>query len=201
MWMTPKEIYTKTQSGENLQIKGSDKQMITTETRQMSFNDIQDKTKIRYIQILNRLDKPKTAKELAVELFDLGFTPSTERNYTAPRLTELEKMGYVKAVDKKKCEYTGKTVAVYERTQSGFEAINYQHIPRIDQEAIMQEKCSKCDSEELFVEIQGNRRGLYCGKCGKWQKWITKQELQIAKFKGYKILGIQEKIEYEQIQK
>ena len=25
----------------------------------------------------------------------------------------------------------------------------------------MQEKCNKCDSEELFVEIQGNRRGLY----------------------------------------
>lgn len=31
----------------------------------------------------------------------------------------------------------------------------------------MQEKCSKCNSEELFVEIQGNRRGLYCGKCVK----------------------------------
>ena len=106
--------------------------MITTETRQMSFKDIQDKTKIRYIQILNRLDKPKTAKELAVELFDLGFTNTTERNYTAPRLTELEKMGYVKAVNKKKCEYTGKTVAVYGRTQAGFETINYQHIPRID---------------------------------------------------------------------
>ena len=102
---------------------------LTQITRQMSFNDIQDKTKIRYIQ---RLDKPKTAKELAVELFDLGFIPSTERNYTAPRLTELEKMGYVKAIGKKKCDYTGKTVAVYERTQAGFEAINYQHIPRID---------------------------------------------------------------------
>jgi hypothetical protein len=93
--------------------------MITAETRQMSFNDIQNKAKIRYIQILNRLEKPKTAKELAVELFDLGFTNTTERNYTAPRLTELEKMG-------------GKTVAVYERTQSGFEALNYEHIPRID---------------------------------------------------------------------
>ena len=46
---------------------------ITAKTRQMSFDDIQDKTKIRYIQILNRLDKPKTAKELAVELFDLGL--------------------------------------------------------------------------------------------------------------------------------
>ena len=43
---------------------------ITQTTRQMSFDYIQDKTKIRYIQILNRLDKPKTAKELAVELFD-----------------------------------------------------------------------------------------------------------------------------------
>lgn len=52
----------------------------------------------------------------------------------------------------------------------------------------MQDKCNKCDSKDLFVEIQGTRRGLYCGKCGKWQKWITKQELQIAKFKGLKII-------------
>ena len=88
---------------------------ITTQTRQLSFNDIQEKTKKRYEQILDRLDKPKTAKEIAVELFEIGVIPSTERNYTAPRLTELEKMGYVKAIDKKKCEYTGKTVAVYER--------------------------------------------------------------------------------------
>ena len=75
---------------------------ITTETRQLSFNDIQLKTKVRYEQILDRLDKPKTAKEIAVELFDIGIIPSTERNYTAPRLTELEKLGYVKAIDKKK---------------------------------------------------------------------------------------------------
>lgn len=104
---------------------------ITTETRQLSFADIQEKTKKRYEQILDRLDKPKTAKEIAVELFELGLIPSTERNYTAPRLTELEKMGFVKAIDKKKCQYTGKTVAIYERTQAGFEAINMQHIPRI----------------------------------------------------------------------
>ena len=52
----------------------------------------------------------------------------------------------------------------------------------------MQEKCSKCGSNKLFIEIQGSRRGLYCGECGKWQKWITKEELQIAKFRGIKIL-------------
>lgn len=105
---------------------------ITRQTRQMSFDDIQDKTKIRYIQILDRLDEPKTAKELAVELFELGFIPSTERNYTAPRLSELEDMGMIKAIDKKKCEYTGKTVAIYERTEKGFIALNMNHISRID---------------------------------------------------------------------
>lgn len=55
---------------------------ITMQTRQMSFDDIQDKAKIRYIQILDRLDEPKTAKELAVELFELGLTNTAERNTT-----------------------------------------------------------------------------------------------------------------------
>lgn len=104
---------------------------ITRETRQMSFDDIQDKTKKRYMQILNRLDQPKTAKELAVELFELGYIPSSERNYTAPRLTELVDFGMVKVIDKKKCKYTGKMVAVYERTEKGFIALNMNHIPRI----------------------------------------------------------------------
>lgn len=53
----------------------------------------------------------------------------------------------------------------------------------------MTDKCSKCGSNKLFVEIQGQRRGLYCGECGKWQKWITKEELQIAKFKEIKVIN------------
>lgn len=88
---------------------------ITNQTRQMSFEDVQEKQKIRYEQILDRLDEPKTAKEIAVELYELGIIPTAERNYTAPRLTELEKRGIVKAVSKKKCKWTGKTVAVYEK--------------------------------------------------------------------------------------
>lgn len=81
----------------------------TLETRQLSFADIQDKKKKRYEQILNRLsDREMTAKEIAVEMFKLGMIASTERNYTAPRLTELEQMGYVEVIGKKKCEWTGK---------------------------------------------------------------------------------------------
>ena len=106
---------------------------ITTETRQLSFNNIQEKTKKRYEQILDRLDKPKTAKEIAVEMFELGLIPSTERNYTAPRLTELEKRGIVKVTGKKKCEWTGKQVAVYEKVNylEDMIADNMQHIPQI----------------------------------------------------------------------
>lgn len=103
--------------------------MITAITRQLSFEDIKTKQKIRYKQILDRLcSGNKTAKEIAVELYELGYIPSTERNYTAPRLTELEKMGYVKVVDKRKCQYTGKQVAVYKMTQAGLEAANMEHI-------------------------------------------------------------------------
>ena len=76
--------------------------MITQETRKLSFEDIKEKKQKRYEQILDRLDRPKTAKEIAVELYELGLIPSTERNYTAPRLTELNAFGMVKVVEKVK---------------------------------------------------------------------------------------------------
>lgn len=106
---------------------------VTMQTRQMSFNDIQLKTKVRYEQILACMDSPKTAKEIAVELYELGIIPSTERNYVSPRLTELEKRGRVKAYKKKKCQYTGKTVAVYEKVNNLEDLIkeNMNHIPNI----------------------------------------------------------------------
>lgn len=107
---------------------------ITQQTRAESYNNIQTKTKVRYEQILDRLDKPKTAKEIAVELFELGLIPSSERNYVSPRLTELEQRGIVKAFRKKKCQYTGHTVAVYERVDNLNKMIseNMQHIPQLD---------------------------------------------------------------------
>lgn len=89
--------------------------MITTYTKQLSFFEIKPKMRLRYKQILDRLDKPKTAKELAVELFIDKIIPTTERNFTAPRLTELERMGYVRVIEKKRCQYTGKTVSIFER--------------------------------------------------------------------------------------
>lgn len=85
----------------------------TLETRAEA-NETVDKAK-RYKQIIEILagGKEMTAKEIAVEMWNRGFVPTSERNFTAPRLTELSKKGIVEPVGKEKCQYTGKTVAVY----------------------------------------------------------------------------------------
>ena len=85
---------------------------ITHDTRAIA-NEQVDRQK-RYAQIVECLEvKPMTAKECAVELFTKGYAPTAERNLTAPRLTELSKAGVVEPIGKRKCQYTGKTVAVY----------------------------------------------------------------------------------------
>lgn len=87
--------------------------IITLENRRESYDSL-DKQK-RYIQILEVLGKNKmTAKEIAVEMFKRGMIPNSERNFTAPRLTELSYEGIVEPIGKKKCEYTGKTVSVFQ---------------------------------------------------------------------------------------
>lgn len=69
---------------------------------------------IRYAQIKEILDgKELTAKEIAVEMCAMGYTPTAERNFAAPRLTELCKCGAVKQCGSRVCEYTGKSVTVY----------------------------------------------------------------------------------------
>lgn len=86
----------------------------TFETRHES-NETVNKEK-RYQQIIEVLSEGKqmTAKEIAVEMHNRGYIPTTERNFTAPRLTELSYKGIVEPIGKTKCQYTGKKVAVYE---------------------------------------------------------------------------------------
>lgn len=68
----------------------------------------------RYKQILEVLEgREMTAKEIAVAMQCRGEIPTSERNFTAPRLTELTQKGVVEPIGKTKCKYTGKTVAVY----------------------------------------------------------------------------------------
>lgn len=76
--------------------------MISEITRAMS-NETVDRRK-RYREIRSILHgKEMTAKEVAVEMCQRGYTPTTERNFAAPRLTELVKQGQVVVTGKKIC--------------------------------------------------------------------------------------------------
>ena len=88
-------------------------EVVTLDTRGDAHESI-DKNK-RYSQIIECfLTYPEmTAKECAVIMMDKGYIPTSERNFTAPRLIELSKKGVVEPVGKKICTYTGKKVAVY----------------------------------------------------------------------------------------
>ena len=87
---------------------------VTTYDTRAEANETVDRQK-RYRQILECLsERPRqTAKQLSVMLHEKGYIPTSERNFTAPRLTELANKGIVEPIGKTRCSYTGKTVTVY----------------------------------------------------------------------------------------
>lgn len=87
---------------------------VTYTTRMLANEEIP--RKVRYTQIVKILKastKPMTAKQVAIEMFRKNLVPSDERNWCAPRLTELSKNGIVEPVDKVYCDFSGKLVCRY----------------------------------------------------------------------------------------
>ena len=71
---------------------------------------------LRYKQIIDILrDHPQglTAKQVSMQMAYRGYTSNTDRQNSAPRLTELSQKGIVEPIGKTTCYFTGKTVAVY----------------------------------------------------------------------------------------
>lgn len=86
---------------------------LTTFDTRAAANEEVDRSK-RYREIIDVLQgKELTAKEIAHILWHKKLIPTPERNFTAPRLTELSQRGIVEPIGKKKCAWTGRTVAVY----------------------------------------------------------------------------------------
>lgn len=89
-------------------------EMVTLETRSESEQEVDKQKRYRQIiEILTENEEPMTAKEIAVAMFKKNWIPSSERNFSSPRLTELCKEGIVDTLGKKKCEYTNKSVTIY----------------------------------------------------------------------------------------
>lgn len=66
------------------------------------------------IEILRDHGCPMSAKEISVAMNLRGYTPTDERNFSSPRLTELIKKGIVIVTGKKTCTYTHKTVGTFQ---------------------------------------------------------------------------------------
>lgn len=91
-------------------------EIVTFTTRALAEEDIKPTKQQRYKQILEILDgNEMTAKEIAVEMYKRGYSDTMDRNCSAPRLTELMHKMIVEPIGKKRCQYTGKTVAVYRK--------------------------------------------------------------------------------------
>lgn len=86
------------------------------ENKRISEELVDRKKRYREIlEILKESEEPMTAKEIAVEMNRRGYTPTAERNFSAPRLTELLKTGQVDCVGSKICEFTGRPVSTFVR--------------------------------------------------------------------------------------
>ena len=95
---------------------------------------------------------------------DKGYIPTSERNFTAPRLTELSKMGVVEPIGKKMCQYTGKTVAVYACRDGQMGMFDFY-----EEEVSMDEKTQEMIEEinQIIEEVQkGGQFALTKGAMG-----------------------------------
>jgi len=92
---------------------------IPKETRRQSYEAAQQDAATRRRIILEILTERggMTAREVAAELHRRGITPSMERNFAAPRLTELKDTGKIEVSGKKICDCTGRSVAVWTVTK------------------------------------------------------------------------------------
>lgn len=89
---------------------------ITRETRRESYYDILPKVKDRAKLVLDTLGgRSMTVSEITEELVACGRIPYFNRNYVAPRLTELKGMGIVEACGRRKALRSDATEAVWRR--------------------------------------------------------------------------------------
>ena len=89
---------------------------IVEETRRKGYESVVPKRADRCDVILSVLgDKQMTVSELVKALLDDGIIRYYDRNFVAPRLTELKEAGKVRVIGKRACIMSGKMIAVWER--------------------------------------------------------------------------------------
>lgn len=92
----------------------------TKETRRRSYDAVLPKRAARCRLILETLgNRELTASEITEELVAAGRIPYFNRNYVAPRLTELKEIGILTTVGRRKATRSDATEAVWARADHG----------------------------------------------------------------------------------
>lgn len=87
---------------------------ITKQTRRQSYDGIRTRRGERCKLILETLgNRSMTVEEITDELVATGHLKYYDRNFVAPRLTELKGAGVLEVVGKKPSKRTGKNTAVW----------------------------------------------------------------------------------------
>ena len=90
----------------------------TRKTRRQSYDAVLPKREKRCRLILETLGaREMTASEITEELVAAGEIPYFNRNYVAPRLTEMKQMGILKTVGRRKATRSDATEAVWARVE------------------------------------------------------------------------------------
>ena len=87
---------------------------ITQETRREAYEAIGPKRQIRRQLLLEILgDREMTVDEIEDELIRIGEIRAYNRNFVAPRLTELRKKGILEVIGKRKSPISGVRISVW----------------------------------------------------------------------------------------
>lgn len=109
--------------------------IITSQTRQLSFEDIKPKRLTKYNQILEIIsNREMTAREIEAEMNRKGYSKYFDMNHVRPRLTELINDYHELIECGTKVDYlTNKSVAVYRKAtvEEKLIAENMEHVPSI----------------------------------------------------------------------
>lgn len=90
---------------------------ITLQTRREAYDAVQPKIGKRAQLILDTLGNGEaTVSEITATLTSAGAIPYYNRNFVAPRLTELKEQGLVETCGRREALYTGATEAVWRKT-------------------------------------------------------------------------------------
>lgn len=104
---------------------------ITKQTRKASYEAVIPKAKERSRLILETLgSRSMTVSEITDELVKAGRIPYYNRNYVAPRLSELKDMGVVETCGRRRSTHSNATEAIWRRkepqsTLKCYDCVNY----------------------------------------------------------------------------